>query len=179
MIVSFRSRRWRMAILLVLIGVLAITYFAVRGAGRSSAKEVSGATNEERLAFINSFGWTVETQPQEEAQVVIPEQFNDVYTAYNELQLKEGFDLRDYAGKTCTHYRYAVTNYPSEENVGISVLVCEGRIIGADVASAELNGFMHGISEHPQQEETGSDQQETAEPEAAVSQTQDEAGSDS
>ena len=177
MIVSLRSRRWRLALLLVLIGVLAVAFLAVRSAGSDQNQAIAGGTNEERLAYINSFGWTVETQPLEEAQVVIPEQFNEVYSAYNELQLAEGFDLRTYAGKTCTHYRYAVTNYPGEENVSVSLLVYEDKIIGADVAFAELGGFMHRIDERP---ETGraSGEETASQTESTVSQAQESAESE-
>ena len=36
--------------------------------------------------FIASLGWTVEKNPIEIVDVVIPEEFNNVYTKYNEIQ---------------------------------------------------------------------------------------------
>ena len=148
MVFSLKTNRRRMLVLLGIIAVLAVVYYAVcvRPAGESG---IAGATNAERLAYINSFGWTVETEPEEIAEVTIPAQFNDVYTAYNELQKQSGFDLLPHAGKICTQYKYTVTNHTAGSSVYLCLLVREGVIIGADVSSAELGGFMHGIEEAP------------------------------
>ena len=148
MVFSLKTNRRRMLVLLGIIAVLAVVYFAVcaHPAGESG---IAGATNAERLAYINSFGWTVETEPLEIAEVTIPAEFNDVYTAYNELQKQSGFDLLQHAGKVCTQYKYTVTNHTAGSGVYLCLLVRDGAIIGADVSSADLGGFMHGIEDVP------------------------------
>ena len=150
MVVSLKANRRRMLVLLGLIALLGVVYAVVCMRPSGQQKGIPGETNEQRLAYINSFGWTVEAEPLEAAEVTIPAQFNQVYTTYNELQKREGFDLQKYAGKVCTQYKYAVTNYDTDGVVYLCLLVYEGQIIGADVSSAQLGGFMHGIGERPQ-----------------------------
>ena len=43
-------------------------------------------TNEDRINFLSQFGWTVESEPAEEAEVTIPSEFDRVMASYNELQ---------------------------------------------------------------------------------------------
>ena len=45
-----------------------------------------GATADQRIAFLEQFGWEVEAEPLEVREIHIPEEFDDVYTRYNELQ---------------------------------------------------------------------------------------------
>ena len=43
-------------------------------------------------------------------------------------------------------YRYRVKNYPSgEENVIAQIIVLNYQVIGGDVHSSALDGFMHGL----------------------------------
>ena len=148
MVFSLKSNQRRMLVLLGIIGLLAVVYFAVC-MQPAPAGGIAGATNAERLAYINSVGWTVEAEPLEIAEVTIPAQFNEVYTAYNELQKKSGFDLTAQAGEICTQYKYTVTNHSAGSGVYLCLLVKDGTIVGADVSSAEMGGFMHGIEESP------------------------------
>ena len=69
-----------------------------------------------------------------------------VFPKKNELQKSQGFDLTDYAGKSVTIYNYKVLNYPeNSEYVYATLIVLDGVIIGGDIHSTELNGFMHGF----------------------------------
>ena len=78
----------------------------------------------------------MEEEPADFREVVIPAEFNDVYTAYNAMQNAQGFDLKPYAGEKCMQYRYIVTNYPDcPDTVFATLLVFEDRIIGGDVSS--------------------------------------------
>ena len=98
------------------------------------------------VAFLESFGWQVQTEPTETREVMIPAQFNDVYTAYNVMQQAQGFDLKPYAGEICTQYLYKVENYPDETEVYATLLVYGDQIIGGDLASSQVDGFMHGFA---------------------------------
>lgn len=103
--------------------------------------------NSDRLAFIEQFGWKVDATPLESVEVSIPEEFDKVYLGYNEMQKEQGLGLTKYKGKTVTRYTYNVTNYPDYEgDVYISLLVYKNKVIGGDVCSADVNGFVHGFA---------------------------------
>ena len=95
------------------------------------------------LAAVLVIGTCASEQTQE---ILIPEEFSPVYQDYNELQKQQGYDLEDYAGRKCTLYTYAVTNYPDKNQTVLADLyLYRDRIIGGDIHSTDLNGFMTGI----------------------------------
>ena len=132
------------AILIVLAGAL---FFLLRG-GSDEAKAV-GQTGEYSLTAADAsqqFGWEVKETPMEQVDVLLPSSFNDTYEKYNQIQKEQGLDLLKYAGATCQRYSYEVTNYPGKDSgVVANLLVLDGRVIGGDICSVELNGFIHGF----------------------------------
>ncbi|MDO4847647.1 MAG: DUF4830 domain-containing protein [Clostridiaceae bacterium] len=107
------------------------------------------ATNsQERIAYLAQFGWSVLDEPAEVKEIIIPAEFDDVYTNYNKIQLEQGFDLTQYLNKRVKKWSYTVTNYPGYENkncIRANLLILDGKVIGGDVCSVELDGFMHGF----------------------------------
>lgn len=102
--------------------------------------------NDSRIAFLGAFGWETAEQPSSIEEVVIPKTFGEVYAQYNELQKTQGLDLEKYAGKTVRRYTYEVLNYPgADDTVYADLLIYKNRVIGADICSAKLAGFMHGL----------------------------------
>ena len=50
------------------------------------------------------------------------------------------------SGEELTRYVYRITNYPDEAGVYYAtLLVKDGQIVGADVASSAKTGVMHGL----------------------------------
>ena len=95
---------------------------------------------------MKQFGWEVESEPIKEQQVTIPKEFDKVFAAYNEIQRKQGLDLASFKKKTVMRYTYTVTNYPDYEGeVYVNILVYKNTVIGGDVCSADVNGFVHGF----------------------------------
>ncbi len=147
MVLSLKANKKRIAAFLILVVVVVGACIFLRsGKEEGEPKEFPGETNEERIAFLQSFGWQVEETPAETREVMIPAQFNDVYTTYNVMQKAQGFDLKPYAGEVCTQYRYKINNYPNEPEVYATLLVYGKLIIGGDLACAEVDGFMHGFA---------------------------------
>ncbi len=149
---SVHRRQIKMAILVLCIAVVAVAFVLVSKEGVQAAKEaqmnVRASTSEERIAYLSQFGWSVENDPIEVSEVILPEIFDDTYTKYNELQKAQGFDLSVYAGKRVKRWIYRVTNYPGYENqtcIQATLLIYEGQVVGGDVCSTELDGFMHGF----------------------------------
>ncbi len=103
--------------------------------------------NESRIAFLAQFGWEVEGEAHDTAQVTIPAEFDKIFSAYNNIQLSQGLDLAPYKSKEVTRYTYRVTNYPDYEGtVYANVFIYRNRVIGADICSADVNGFLHGLT---------------------------------
>ncbi len=103
-------------------------------------------TNDDRVEFLRQFGWEVRPEPEEETTVTIPGEFDKVFLGYNELQKRQGLNLSKYKRKEVTRYTYVVTNYPDYDGVVYAnLLVYRNRIIGGDLCSADVNGFIHGF----------------------------------
>ena len=98
-----------------------------------------------RVEFLNEHGLIVSPDVKRE-EITIPEEFGDVYSEYNELQIQQGFDLLPYKGRKAVLYSYRVLNYPMHsENVVADLIVCDGVLIGCDVSLNEENGFVRPI----------------------------------
>ncbi len=98
------------------------------------------------VEFLNSYGYEVSAKPIETLKVKIPEPLDLVYEEYNLLQKKAGFNLEPYQGKNGIRYTYEVKNYYSgEDGVRANVLVIDGKIVGGDICTLKIDGFMHEI----------------------------------
>lgn len=138
---------------LVLVGIV-VCLVAGKAAGRGKPADAGQSASlkvkdmEDIAEYVRSFGWEIESEPCEVVEVTVPEEFNDVYQSYNELQKKQGFDLEAYKGKLVQRTTFVVTNYPNyPENIRADVLTCDGVIVAADICSIEIAGFMHGMNE--------------------------------
>ena len=101
------------------------------------------------MSFLQQFGWEVEEEPEEEVKIRIPSDFDKVMNSYNELQKQGGLDLSKYRGKEVTRYTYKVTNYPDYDGTVLAnVIVYKNRVIGGDVCSSDVSGFI-GTFEYP------------------------------
>lgn len=97
-------------------------------------------------SFLSQFGWQVKAEPIEVKEVVIPSEFDRIFTNYNEIQKQQGLDLTRYKRKTATRYTMEITNYGDYEGkVYANVIVYHNRVIGGDICSADVSGFMHGF----------------------------------
>lgn len=106
----------------------------------------SASTPEKRADFLRECGWEVDLAGEQCQQILIPEHFNDVYESYNQLQKQQGYDLAEYAGRGCSLYTYPVTNYPDKEQTVLADLyVYKDKVIGGDIHSTSMNGFMVGL----------------------------------
>ena len=103
-------------------------------------------TGEDRIEFLRQFGWEVKSEPVEAVEVTIPSEFDKIFTGYNEIQRRQGLDLSDYKKKKVMRYTYEVTNYEGATGtVYANILVYRNRVIGGDVCSADVKGFIHGF----------------------------------
>lgn len=133
---------------ILIAAVLLIILLATAGNSPAADAAPMGSTNDERVAFLATFGWSVNAEPTETQKVRIPDTAdNEVFARYNDLQKSQGYDLTEYAGKEVMRYVYEILNYPeASDPVYASILVLDGRIIGGDITNTAPDGVIHGFS---------------------------------
>lgn len=104
------------------------------------------ATTEGRAEYLSGLGWEIDLSSEEMQDTVMPRSFEGAMLEYCKLQIQQGFNLDRYAGMSCQIYSYRVTNYPNgDANVIVQLIICDGNVIGGDIHSPALDGFMHGL----------------------------------
>lgn len=149
---SIKSKQIKAAFLVTFTILTVICLFVLARESEETGKDANinlkASTQEERVNFISQFGWEIDEEPVEVCEVIIPAEFDETYTSYNEIQKSQGFDLTAYAGKRAKRWTYCIKNYEDYENqdfIRVNILVYDGIVIGGDVCSLELDGFMHGF----------------------------------
>lgn len=133
-------------IIAVILAVIAAVWLFAPHAKRNNTRELNSETK--RQEFLAEMGWEVPDNFENAKTVVIPEEWDEVYEKYNELQKQQGFDLSGYKGRRTDIYTYVIKNYPDHENengIICSLMICDGVLIGGDVCSTALDGFMQGL----------------------------------
>ena len=103
-------------------------------------------TNTDRVAYLNGCGWQVMEEPLAVEEIRIPEEMDESYRRYLELQAAQGFDLERYAGRRIRRYTYEVTNYPTgESGVQANLMLYRTTVVGGEVLSPRMDGFVHGL----------------------------------
>ncbi len=142
-----RSKLLTLGLIFCCLAVVLIVSIPQGEETTAKTKNLKGETNEQRVEYLESFGWDIIDEPTESTEVIIPAEFDETYESYNLLQQTQGFDLSKYKGKKVMRYTYSVKNYPtnSAENVCATLLVSDKKIIGGDISSTSLGGFMHSL----------------------------------
>ena len=104
-------------------------------------------TAEDRVAYLEAYGWLVDSDPIAVEELLIPEEFDETYQDYLKLQTDQGFDLTKYCGKRVKRYSYKIQNYPGgDTNVQAALLIYRNTVIGGEVLSSSPGGFIHGLA---------------------------------
>jgi uncharacterized membrane-anchored protein YhcB (DUF1043 family) len=116
----------------------------------ASVKQISkkAAAEDDIKEFLSAYGWEA-AELLDRAEVTIPAEFDSVYESYNTLQKKQDFDLSKYKRKTVDRYTYKINNYEGYNGTVLAdVIVYKNKVIGGDICSADVNGFVHGFSKN-------------------------------
>ena len=135
------------ALIFLFAGIIGIIILMLLKAGKDSSEteEFFMPSNSYRVGFLNANGIIVKPDPKTQ-DIVIPEEFGNIYAAYSELQKSQGFDLEKYKGRSAVMYSYDVLNCPDHiENVSANLIICDGRLIACDITLNEENGFTKAI----------------------------------
>lgn len=134
----------------VIGGIMSVCSSESTPAAKVGGVNMRAGDESERIAFFSQFGWEISSDPLEVKEVIIPEEFDETYEKYNEIQKSQGLDLEKYKGKRVKAWSYEITNYPGyEDSDGVihgNILVYDGVVIGGDISSVELDGFMTGFA---------------------------------
>ncbi len=137
-------------IILALVGiiVIAVTFITNHPGKKANASvNISCGTEEERREYLADFGY--ELGEESSKQITVPEEFNEVYEKYNEIQKEQGFNLENYRGRQAVVYTYGVTNYEGNGSVVADLMVCDGALIGADLCDPSADGgFLKALGEN-------------------------------
>ncbi len=110
---------------------------------------VDNDINRANLEYIHSYGWQVAEKPVDIAYLTIPEEFDLVFSAYNEVAASGGFDLTAYAGIRVVRYSYRVLNHRDSDRglIRINIFLSKDEIVCADICSLAPDGFVLPISD--------------------------------
>ena len=140
----------RIAVIFISAGVAVAVILLLDGLLSSTAKRVSACAEQHTVTrmvdFLKGYGYECDEAPDEVCDQTLPTEFDRVMTIYNDLQKSQGFDLEKYKGKTVKRFSFKIKNYPdTDEEVFADILFFDGEIIGGDVCTRSLNGFMEGF----------------------------------
>ena len=102
-----------------------------------------GSTHAKRMVYAKSLNLSLDEEKITSKETVIPTEFGAVYSEYNEIQKQAGFNLKNYKGKTVTVYSCPLT----DKKRTLTLIVCNGKIIGGDIAEISANGKMLPLKE--------------------------------
>ena len=155
MFITLKFDRKKTAFAVVIAALLIVGIILMVGAFQksASAKDTAGTgradavvkNEKSRVAYLARNGWEVASPAESESVVMIPRTFSAVFEEYNELQKQQGFDLSQYCGTEVTMYTYRVTNAELDGDVIAVLYVQSNKVVGGDVHSTALDGFMTGI----------------------------------
>lgn len=129
--------RRRIGALLGLALTALLCFILLRGCGGSPA-----ADNDRCADYLASLGWEIDRDPIETLSLTLPKPLHEPYESYNELQLRQGCDLRPYEGKKLERRTYTVTNHPSGKPCQADLYLYNGEIVAGDILCLGESGFI-------------------------------------
>lgn len=142
------SPLWRQS---TAVAALVLSLLLCFWAGRLQQNTASSAVLTGKLdtlcrETLSQFGWEPSQLVCQE-DFTLPSQFDATYDTFLALQQETGFDLTPYAGKTVLRYTYRIENYPSgSDAIYADLLLWQEQVIGGDIRSANLDGFLASLN---------------------------------
>jgi hypothetical protein len=137
------------AVAVILIVVVLVIKNADKPVANDGDISYKASNEEERVAFLSQFGWKINEDPIEVTEVIIPSEFDSTYSSYNEIQKNQGLNLEPYKGMRVKKWVYKIENYPNatseESDIRATILVLDGIVVGGDISSMEVDGFVQGF----------------------------------
>lgn len=138
---TFNKKKTLIILLVVNIVLILIMAFATVNAlnEKMDSKALRGK-------YLESLGYSIDNSFDEEIKIIVlPTSFSKVYLNYNELQKRNGFNLEKYKGFEITQYTIKVFDESKRDDLYAHILLHNGRLIGGDIATTAIDGFMKGL----------------------------------
>ena len=144
---SFQNNQKQKSVFLILIlgCILIFTVYLASPANSPFRSEINSP--EDAADFLNELGWEPDRTQIEATESVLPDDFDQILINYNDLQKQQDCDLTLFSGKEITVYTIPITNYGNnDQNVYATLIVHNKKVIGGDIHSAKMDGFMHTLT---------------------------------
>ena len=139
----------RAVIFLIILGIVLAAAVILCSSPRSifsSGEMLNVSSQEGREKYLSGYGWEIDLGSEERRTVLLPKEFEGALAEYGAMQTEQGYDFASFGGLECRQYTYVVTNYPnSDGTVYATLYVKGGHVIGGDIHSANIDGFMHTL----------------------------------
>ena len=146
-VVSMKTTRPRALFTVAVVGTLLLTMLVLSGQPAASATQAGVVTDDSgRREFLQKLGYETDPAEAQVQEIVIPVDFDEAFTTYNQLQQAAGYDLTAYRGKRVKCWTYGITNYPGNDRVQAHLYIYKEEIVGGDVSSTADGGFSHGLT---------------------------------
>lgn len=143
---SVKTSRKQLAWLIACaVGLVAVVLLAVLWPGDSAPTSASLEDRSSRIAYLQALGYVVDPDSEQVREVLIPDEFDDAFVQYNELQQTAGMDLTPYHGKRVKCWSYSVLNFPGDEAAQAHLYVYDNRVIGGDISAVVYGGNAVGL----------------------------------
>ncbi len=104
------------------------SYAESKSTGRYSTE---APDTEAQLKFLSKFGIKADKRQKKQDEIIIPSEFNKVYTDYNELQKSVGLNLEPFKGETAERITYKVKN----KEKYVTLLIFKARVIAGHLST--------------------------------------------
>lgn len=129
---------------------MATVALLVFGMVQDPYEQAMSSTNQIRkeshcVQYLESWGWEVAFLGQQTLR--IPSELDENYSEYMALQEGQGFpSLAEFQDAVVERYTYEILNYPTgETGIQVNLLVYDREVIGGEVLSPKVDGFLHGL----------------------------------
>ncbi|MDO5560680.1 MAG: DUF4830 domain-containing protein [Oscillospiraceae bacterium] len=96
-------------------------------------KEISVVTPDDVSAYLMRYGWETDKEAIKSEDIIIPHCFDELYQKYNEMMLRQGFDLSRYKGHKAKLITCPVTNYGTDDDVYADIILIDTKLVGASL----------------------------------------------
>lgn len=134
------NKRLTAILLIFSLSVTVLVALRLETFAKREAPSVQCSTEDDVRKYVASFG--IDTGECTVDEVTVPFEFGEVYSNYNKVQLSQGFDLSKHKGKALKRYTFKVLEHPDGDGVFAEVLLFDKTVVGADVYSTALDGFL-------------------------------------